>query len=37
MERAHRHQHPLSLLEIDFDYFKRLNDQHGHAAGDEAL
>ncbi|MGM0554649.1 MAG: diguanylate cyclase [Pseudomonadota bacterium] len=36
-ERAHRHQHPLALLAIDFDYFKRLNDQYGHAGGDEAL
>ncbi len=37
VERAHRHQHPLALLQIDFDYFKRLNDEYGHAAGDEAL
>ena len=33
---AQRGQH-LALLMIDADYFKRLNDEHGHLAGDEAL
>ncbi len=34
---AHRHGRPLSLLMIDVDFFKRVNDRHGHLAGDEVL
>ena len=35
--RAHRTGHPVSLLLIDLDHFKGLNDLAGHRAGDEAL
>jgi diguanylate cyclase (GGDEF)-like protein len=34
---AQRLQFPLSLLMIDVDQFKAINDQHGHAVGDEVL
>jgi diguanylate cyclase (GGDEF)-like protein len=35
--RATRTSQPASLLMIDIDHFKRLNDEHGHAAGDGVL
>lgn len=35
--RAKRHQHPLCLVLIDIDYFKRVNDNWSHAIGDQVL
>jgi len=35
--RSQRHQHPLSLLMIEVDSFKRFNDDFGHEAGDVTL
>ncbi|MHB8673737.1 MAG: bifunctional diguanylate cyclase/phosphohydrolase [Candidatus Limnocylindrales bacterium] len=37
IERAARYGHQLSLIIVDLDHFKRLNDSHGHAAGDLVL
>jgi len=34
---SERHGRPVSLLMVDVDHFKGINDQHGHVAGDEAL
>ncbi|HEV2953999.1 MAG TPA: GGDEF domain-containing protein [Candidatus Dormibacteraeota bacterium] len=34
---AERHKHPLSLLLLDLDELKLINDRHGHQAGDEAI
>jgi len=35
--RAKRYDRELALLWIDFDHFKAINDDHGHAAGDSVL
>ncbi len=37
LKRARRLQRPLSLVLIDLDHLKHLNDTYGHAAGDQAL
>jgi len=34
---AQRYRRAMSCLILDVDHFKRINDQHGHAAGDEVL
>jgi two-component system, sensor histidine kinase LadS len=34
---ARRDQNPIALLILDIDYFKKINDNHGHLVGDEVL
>jgi diguanylate cyclase (GGDEF)-like protein len=37
MKRAKRYEHALSLIMVDVDHFKSVNDRFGHAAGDSVL
>lgn len=37
IERARRFAEPLSLLMLDIDHFKRINDTHGHETGDRVI
>ena len=37
ISRAQRHERPLSLLMVDIDHFKDVNDTYGHIAGDSVL
>ena len=36
-DQANRTKSPLSLIMVDLDHFKKLNDEHGHAMGDAVL
>ncbi len=37
ISQARRHKYPVSLMVIDLDHFKSVNDTHGHAVGDIVL
>jgi diguanylate cyclase (GGDEF)-like protein len=37
VERSRRYAHPLAAVMADLDFFKKVNDQHGHQVGDDVL
>ena len=37
LERSQRHDHSMALMIIDLDFFKAINDTHGHQIGDQVL
>lgn len=37
IDRAKRYNNPLSIIYLDLDFFKKVNDQFGHTAGDAVL
>jgi diguanylate cyclase (GGDEF)-like protein/PAS domain S-box-containing protein len=37
LDRARRYKHPLSLITLDADDFKKVNDNYGHLTGDRVL